>query len=245
MCAVLCSVLRREDPQFWRSCNLWIVWPAVIPLSWGCRPVELGIVPSTHISSEIWVSKHSLLPNAFRSHPLLLCDSGKPTCMGIAVAFSPCMSRACQLDNVPICQLYFAVTDLTVAIPLPAAPILQVEGCPCGKVVGNAGRYSCTCTYTTRVWWSRWNSVSFVSTCSIRWDSKKGGKKLWDAQGGQLCVLARWLLWFNPSWQLSTMHLLTHFTHTPSQKDTHTHTLHLWDGERSEEGKENRTRGLR
>lgn len=112
---------------------------------------ELEIVPSTSISSDIWVSKHSLLPNAFRSHSLLLCDFGKPTCVGIAVVFSPCMSWACQLDNVPFSQLDFAVTDLAIAIPLPAAPLLQVEGCPCGKVLGNAGSYSCTCTYASRV----------------------------------------------------------------------------------------------
>lgn len=145
MCVVLYGV-SRQDPQFWHLCNPWIVWPAVILLSWGCRPVELDILPSTHISSDIWVSKHSLLPNAFRSHSLLLRDSGKPTCVGIAVAFSPCMCWACQLDNVPICQLDFAVADLATAIPLPTAPILQVEGCPCGKVVGNAG--SCSCTGT-------------------------------------------------------------------------------------------------
>lgn len=116
----------------------------------GCRPVELDIVPSTHVSSDIWISKHSRLPKAFRSHPLLLCDSGKPTCVGISLVFSLCMSWACQQDNVSICQLYFAVNDMTIAIPFPTAPILQVEGCPCGRVVGKAGSYSCTCTYATR-----------------------------------------------------------------------------------------------
>lgn len=59
------------------------------------------------------------------SDPTLFCyvTLEKPACAGIAVVLTPCVSWACQSDNVPIHQLCFSVNDLTIAIPLPTAPI--------------------------------------------------------------------------------------------------------------------------
>lgn len=68
--------------------DTWL-WPAVFPLSWGCKPVELDTVPSTHISSDIWVSKHSLLPNAFSPILLLLCEFWKAHVCGYCCGCSP------------------------------------------------------------------------------------------------------------------------------------------------------------
>lgn len=85
------------------------------------------------LETQAWVSKifpilisttHPQIP------PSLLCDFGKPTCMGVAVVFTRYVPWRCQLDNVLICQLYFAVCDLTAAIPLPDCSCVAGGGLP-------------------------------------------------------------------------------------------------------------------
>lgn len=68
--------------------------------------------------------------------------------MGVAVVCTLYVLWCCQLDNVLVCQLCFAVCDLTISISLPGCSHLQVEDCPCGKAVGSTGSNVHICVYT-------------------------------------------------------------------------------------------------
>lgn len=130
-CRVQDAFISWEKTLNFDTCVIYVgvAWPAVDSSPWQHKPVELDLVFSTHTSPDSRVSETFLI-FVFTTHLQillsLLCDSGKPMCVGVAVIFTPCVFGHCQLDNVLLHQLYFAVCDLTVAIPLPSCS--HIEG---------------------------------------------------------------------------------------------------------------------
>lgn len=129
-------ISRRADPQSWCLCNN--TCRSSVTSSWFLSLNNAGLwslIPfSVHTSiptvGSLRGSQYAQIP------PSSLRDSGKPTCVGVAVVFTQRASWCCQLDNVLIYWLYFAARGPTIAVPLPGCSRLAGGGLPTQKYCG-------------------------------------------------------------------------------------------------------------